>query len=252
MANYGAIAQSLIDSLKLTQPPVAVAMTESVPQGVEVWTGHSPAGCRFWQEAASRVFATSAADHNLCSIGLYTHNLEISEAAGKDLGDALKVFNDLGYVREQDVPLIPVLSSKPKHVVYGPLAAMPIAPDVVLLFVRADQTLILSEASQQMEGGMPPAMGRPACAVIPQAKNSGRSALSLGCCGARAYLDVMTDDVALYAVPGPSVEAFAERVASLAKANGILTKFHQIRRREVEAGGNPTIQDSLAALMSAS
>ena len=61
---------------------------------------------------------------------------------------------------------IPVLTSKPKHVVYGPLAEMPVNPDVVLLFVRADQTLILSEASQQLEGGLPPAMGRPACAII--------------------------------------------------------------------------------------
>jgi uncharacterized protein (DUF169 family) len=251
MLNYREAAQSLTDSLKLTQPPVAVSLNGSLPPGVAEWTGHSPAGCRFWQEAGTRVFATSASDHNLCSIGLYTHNLEMTDAAGKDLGDALKVFNDLGYVREQDVPQIPVLASKPKYVVYGPLAEIPVTPDVVLLFVRADQTLILSEASQQIESGLPPAMGRPACAVIPQVMNSGRSALSLGCCGARAYLDIMTDDVALYAVPGAAVEAFAERVAALAKANGILTKFHQIRRRDVEAGGNPTVQESLAALMSA-
>jgi len=122
---------------------------------------------------------------------------------------------------------------------------------VVLLFVRADQTLILSEASQQIEGGMPPAMGRPACAIIPQARNSGRSALSLGCCGARAYLDVLTPDVALYAIPGASVSAFAERIAALAKANGVLTKFHEIRRREVEAGKLPTIMESLASLEAA-
>jgi uncharacterized protein (DUF169 family) len=251
MPNYREVAKSLTDSLKLTQPPVAVTVSGSLPAGIAEWAGHAPAGCRFWQEAGSRVFATSGADHNLCSIGLYTHNLAMSDAAGKDLGDALKVFGELGYVREQDVAQIPVLASKPQYVVYGPLAEIPLKPDVVLLFVRADQTLVLSEASQQIENGLPPAMGRPACAVIPQAINSGRSALSLGCCGARAYLDIMTDDVALYAVPGPSVEAFAERVAALSKANGILTKFHQIRRRDVEAGGNPTVQESLAALMSA-
>ena len=48
---------------------------------------------------------------------------------------------------------------------------------------------------------MPPAMGRPSCAVVPQAANSTGSAPSMGCCGARAYLDVLTDDV-LSAVPG--------------------------------------------------
>jgi len=248
MSSYSEITQSLTESLKLTQPPIAVCLTESVPAGVERWSGRIPAGCRFWQEAANRVFATSAGDHDLCSIGLYTHNLEMAPAAATDLGDALKVFAQLTYVRDEDVAAIPVLASKPKHVIYGPLAEIPVDPDVVLLFVRADQTLILSEASQQLEGGTPPAMGRPACAIIPQAINSGRSALSLGCCGARAYLDVLSDDVALYAVPGATLNAFAERVAALSKANGILSKFHQIRRKDVEAGDQPTIEESLMAL----
>jgi uncharacterized protein (DUF169 family) len=122
---------------------------------------------------------------------------------------------------------------------------------VVLLFVRANQTLILSEASQQLEAGLPPAMGRPACAIVPQTRNSGKSALSLGCCGARAYLDVLVDDVALYAVPGASIAAFAERISALAKANEILTTFHQIRRRDIEAGKSPSIRQSIAALQPA-
>ena len=251
MNSYSEIAKSLTQSLRLTQPPVAVCLSGSVPEGVEAWSGHSPAGCLFWQEAAGRVFATSAADHGLCSIGLYTHNLEMSLGASADLGDALKVFADLSYVREQDVAAIPVLASKPKYVIYGPLAEIPVAPDVVLLFVEASQTLILSEASQQLEGGLPPAMGRPACAIIPQARNTGRSALSLGCCGARAYLDVLTADIALYAVPGAAVGAFAERIAALSGANKVLTKFHQIRRREIEAGKSPTVKESLAALQAA-
>jgi len=251
MPSRAEIAQTLTDSLKLTQPPVAVCLTDTLPAGVESWSGHSPAGCRFWQEAGTRVFATTAGDHSLCSIGQYTHNMDMTPSAGKDLGDALKVFADLGYVREQDIPQIPVLASKSKYVIYGPLAGVPVDPDVVLLFVRADQTLVLSEASQQLENGLPPAMGRPACAIIPQAKNTGRSALSLGCCGARAYLDVLSDDVALYAIPGPALSAFAERIAALSTANTILAKFHQIRRKDVEAGNSPTIQDSLAALQAA-
>jgi uncharacterized protein (DUF169 family) len=248
MPNNVELAKTLTQSLHLNQPPVAVIFANELPAGVEVWSGHSPAGCRFWQEAATRVFATSADDHNLCAIGLYTHNLEMNAGAQTDLGDALKVFADLGYVRQEDIPMIPVLSSKPKYVVYGPLGSVAETPDVVLLFVQAGQTLILSEASQQVEAGLPPAMGRPACAVIPQAHNSGRSALSLGCCGARAYLDVLTDDVALYAIPGATLSAFADRIAALSQANAILTKFHQIRRQDVEAGKSPTVQESLSAM----
>jgi uncharacterized protein (DUF169 family) len=239
MSSYSEIAASLARSLKLTQPPVAICLADAIPEGVAPWSGPSPAGCRFWQEATTRTFATAAPDHERCSIGQYT------------LEDALKVFGELTYVRPEDVAAIPVLAAKSRHVIYGPLAEAPAAPDVVLLFVRADQTLILSEASQQLEGGLPPAMGRPACAVVPQARNSGRSALSLGCCGARAYLDVLTEDVALYAVPGASIGAFAERVAALSKANTILTRFHQIRRSDIEAGKTPSIKDSLAALQSA-
>src|ERR1700683_5587736 len=236
MTSLASIAQSLSESLHLTQPPVGVAFAEDVPAGVKTYSGSAPAGCRFWQEATTQVFATVPKDHELCSIGMYTHHLEDGPQAQIDLGDALKVFGDLGYVRPEDMPFIPVLDRAAKVVVYGPLSSIPVTPDVVLLFVKADQTLILSEASQQLENGLPPAMGRPACGVIPQAFNTGRTALSLGCCGARAYLDVLTPDVALYAIPGSKLEAFAERVAALARANSVLTAFHTLRRKDVEAG----------------
>lgn len=251
MPSFSDVAKTLMDSLQLTHPPVAVCLTDTVPPGTEMWSGNSPAGCRFWQEAATRVFATAPEDHAMCSIGQYTHNLHMSPASSTDLQDALRVFVDLTYVREEDIAAIPVLQSKPKYVVYGPLDRIPSAPDVVMLFVRADQTLILSEASQQVENGLPPAMGRPACAIIPQARNTARSALSLGCCGARAYLDVLSNQIVLYAIPGSSIAAFAERVSALAKANGVLSQFHQIRRRHIEAGATPSIRDSLRALQMA-
>jgi uncharacterized protein (DUF169 family) len=248
MSSLTSIAQTLADSLQLSQPPIAVCFADSVPPGVKTFSGAVPAGCRFWQEAAAGVFSTQMQQHDLCSIGIYTHNLEMSPGTETDLGDALKVFGDLGYVRPEDIPLIPVLKQKTRVIVYGPLAEVPLAPDVVLLFVKADQTLILSEASQQMENGLPPAMGRPACAVVPQAFNTGRTALSLGCCGARAYLDVLTPEIALYAVPGAKIGEFTERVAALAKANGVLTQFHALRRAAVEAGGHPSVKESLAAM----
>ena len=248
MENYAEIADRLGASLRLSQPPVAVCFADQVPASIPVHTGRAPAGCRFWEDAAAGAFATSSADHSLCAIGVYTHNLEPSAAQQADLMDALRVFGDLGYVTPHDMPLIPVLKSRPAHVIYSPLAQTPLAPDVVLLFVDASQTLILSEATQQVENQIPPAMGRPACAVVPQVMNTGRAALSLGCCGARAYLDVLRDDVALFAIPGAKVATYAERIATLAQANAVLSKFHQLRRRDVEAGQMPTVEESLAAM----
>jgi uncharacterized protein (DUF169 family) len=249
---YSTMSETLAESLTLRQPPAALCFTDSIPDGVNKVGGRVPAGCRFWQDAANMAFATSADDHNLCAIGVYTHNLHSSPSQQVDLADALKVFNHLGYVRDEDVASIPVLKSRSQFVVYSPLAETPLPPDVVILFVNASQTLILSEATEQVESQTPPAMGRPACAIVPQVMNTGRAALSLGCCGARAYLDHLTDEVAIFAIPGPKLESYTQRIQTLAKANSVLAKFHQIRRRDIGAGQTPTINDSLAALSAAS
>ncbi|OLB99105.1 MAG: hypothetical protein AUH30_06025 [Candidatus Rokubacteria bacterium 13_1_40CM_68_15] len=246
--DYLALARSLAHSLHLQVPPIAVCLTNHVPAGVPAFTGRAPAGCVFWQEAARGAFATSAGDHDLCAIGTFTHNLDATAAHEADRRDALRVFADLGYVRPQDIPLIPVLAERRRHVVYAPLAATPLPPDVVVLFVRAAQTLVLVEAAESVDGGRPPAMGRPACAVVPQVVNQNAAALSLGCCGARAYLDVLADDVAIFALPGARLDAYAARIVELAKANSVLAAFHTLRRQDVEAGGNPTVKQSLERL----
>jgi uncharacterized protein (DUF169 family) len=242
------LAAILAASLDPQQSPVAISFTDAIPAGVKSHAGRVPAGCRFWEDGAATAFATTASDHNLCAIGVYTHNLQSSPAQQTDLMNALKVFGELDYVRAEDLASIPVLASQPAYVIYAPLAESPLPPDVVLLFVNANQTLILSEATQQVENQNAPAMGRPACAIVPQVMNTGRAALSLGCCGARAYLDVLTDDVAVFAIPGTKLEAYVRRIEALTKANGILANFHKIRRKTIAAGGTPTIKDSLAAL----
>lgn len=248
MEDYTELAATLTDSLMLKQPPIAVSFTDWAPASVPEHAGKVAAGCRFWQDAANGAFVTSSRDHNLCAIGVYTHNLAPSEAQQTDLVDTLKALGELEYVTAQDLPRIPVLKSRPAHVVYAPLAQTPLVPDVVLLFVNAGQALILSEATQQVERQNALAMGRPACAVIPQVMNTGRAALSLGCCGARAYLDIMPDDVALFAIPGAKLTAYTERIAVLAHANAVLAKFHTIRRAAVAAGEMPTVMESLAAM----
>lgn len=246
--HYPSLARALTEALGLALPPVAVCLTDAIPAGVPAFAGRVPAGCVFWQEAARGPFATSPADHDLCGIGTFTHNLDASAAHEEDRRNALRVFADLGYVRPEDVPLIPRLRERRRHVVYGPLSDTPLPPDVVVLFVRASQTLVLVEACEGIDGGMPPAMGRPACAVVPQVVNSGRAALSLGCCGARAYIDAMTDEVAIFAMPGGRLADYAARVTELARANSVLGTFHRLRRADVESGGRPTVMESLARL----
>ena len=242
----GSISETLTKSLALAVPPVAVAALDGVPEGVPAYAGVVAAGCRFWEEATTRAFATVTADHELCGIGVHTHNLKgASEQAKSELGAALKVMADLEYVRAEDVASIPVLNREVSCVVYSPLADAPVPPDTVLLFTRPAQSLIVAEAVQQVDDATAPALGRPACAVIPQAINSGTAAMSLGCCGARAYLDVLADDVALWALPGARIADYTARIAALSSANKTLTAFHTRRRADVEAGEKPTLQQSL-------
>lgn len=251
MSENAELAESLVSSLELALPPIAVSFTNSAPADVAPYDGIVPAGCVFWQQAATRTFVTSAKDHALCSIGTHTHNLAQPVPAHQaELTDALKAMAELDYVRAEEVAAIPVLKSEGKHVVYGPLAECRIEPDVVLIFAHARQGLILSEAIARVDNGVPPALGRPACAVIPQAFNHGTAALSLGCCGARAYLDALTDAVSLWALPARKLDSYCAEIATLARANKTLTTFHTRRREDVEAGKQPTVRQSLERLSS--
>lgn len=243
------VAGTLLNSLGLRLPPVAVCLAEAIPDGVAPHRGTVPAGCVFWERAAHGAFATAAADHALCAVGMHTHHLADSPAAyASELAHVLEMMAGLEYVREQDVASIPVVQSPVRHVVYAPLAQTPLPPDVVLLFADSRQGLVITEAAQQVDQEFPPALGRPACAAVPQAVNSGRATMSLGCCGARAYLDGFTEDTALWALPGTKVALYAARIAKLAQANQVLARFHAVRRGQVSAGETPTYAESLARL----
>lgn len=245
---YLKAAETLTSSLKLRHAPVAISFTDSIPSGLPEHGGQAPAGCRFWEDAQTSGFFTRASDHDLCAIGIYTHNLHPTASNKVDLQDALQAFNMLGYVRNEEVGSIPVLRQQPEYIVYSLLANAPAVPDVVILFVNACQSLILAEATEQVEGRPASAMGRPACAVVPAVANSGRAALSLGCCGARAYLDLLTDNLSIFAIPGRRMDAYVARIEVLAAANEALARFHQIRREEIGAGHRPSVQDTLAQL----
>lgn len=253
MTDYAAISKTIMDSLKLRVVPVAVCITDQPPAGLRGPSQPAAAGCVFWERGAQGAFVTSPADHGNCVVGMYTHHMPLATFSQQEnLNDCLKVFGDLGYVRSEDIPVIPVLKDEAKYVTYAPLASTPVPPSTVLLFADSRQSLAITEAVQQVEPGVPPALGRPACAAIPHSINTQKPALSLGCCGARAYLDVLTDDFALWALPGTRIADYATRIKVLADANQILTKFHQLRREDVAAGKSPSVKESLDRLQKAS
>jgi uncharacterized protein (DUF169 family) len=247
--NSRALSSRLTAALDLAQVPIAVSLTEAPPAGVPRFEGSAPGGCSFWERAARGPLATVTRDHELCSIGVHTHRLRApSPTQDRELARALEVMASLDYVDDEAIASLPVLDRAPGCVVYAPLAEAPLPPDVVLIFAHARQSLVVVEATHKVDGAAAPALGRPACAVIPQAVKTGRAALSLGCCGARAYLDGMTDGVALWALPGAKLAAYVAAIEAFARANDTLGAFHRIRRAEVEAGGRPSVDDSLRRL----
>jgi len=254
MTSYKTCADQLRTALELPMAPVAVSFCDSIPAGISTIDEIAPAGCSFWQLAVDRCFATSASDHQHCSIGIHTHNLSRQHGdlptQEVELGDTLKAMMGLDYVREDEVAAIPTMSQSSRHVVYGPLESLPVdvEVDAVLVFAHARQSLVMTEALARVDQAIPLAMGRPACAVIPQVVRQGGAAMSLGCCGARAYLDKFADGIALWALPASKLGEYCQTIETMASANRTLSVFHSKRNDAIAAGQTPTVKQSLAAL----
>jgi uncharacterized protein (DUF169 family) len=248
---YIQISEKIKSNLSLSSNPIAISFTDDLPSGIKDYSQNNPAvaaGCMFWQAALTEPFATTAKDHSGCAVGLYTHNMGFDVNAEKDLNDSLDVFSALNYVKPDDVSKIATMQKKYKYVVYAPLHLALLPIDVVLLFAAPSQSLILTEAAAMVDGKSPPAMGRPACGVVPEVINSGSAAFSLGCCGAKAYVNTFGSEVMLFGMPGDKIEAYANAIETFSKANKTLTTFHQIRKKSFEEGETPSVQDSLNAM----
>jgi uncharacterized protein (DUF169 family) len=89
--------------------------------------------------------------------------------------------------------------------------------------------MLLAEAAQaagvQGDGAT---LGRPTCAVLPQAIETKKSASSFGCIGNRVYTGA-ADDEAYFAIPGDKLAALEARLAVIVNANRELEKFHRSR-----------------------
>ncbi len=71
-------------------------------------------------------------------------------------------------------------------------------------------------------------MGRPACAMLPQALASHDGVASIGCIGNRVYTGL--DDNELYlTVPGASANAVLDQLAVAMHANQALEEYHRER-----------------------
>ena len=228
---YRASAETLQRSLGLRSRPLALAFLPSAPPGVPRIDRPAASGCTYWKLAAEGgAFYTEVADHFGCAVGAYTHGIELPPAQAKDLEGLIGTMTGLGYLRAEEIPQIPTRKERFGVLVYAPLAEAPCPPDVVLVRGNARQVMLLAEAAWSAGlRGDAATMGRPACAMVPQAIHSGTGTTSLGCIGNRVYTG-LADDELYFAIPGPKLAAVVERLGTILQANRALEAFHAARR----------------------
>ena len=217
--------------LGLKLPPVAIAFRDSAPAGVSRIDEPTPAGCGYWRLAAEgRVFYTEASDHYTCPVGAHTHGVDLPEAVATELQGLVQTMVGLQYIKMEEIPLIPRRQGRFGLAIYAPLAQAPFEPDLVLVRGTVKQLMLLAEAAQGAGvAGGGATMGRPTCAVLPEALQSGRTATSFGCIGNRVYTG-LGDNEGYYAIPGPKISDVVEKLAVIVEANRQLETFHRSRQ----------------------
>jgi uncharacterized protein (DUF169 family) len=233
MPDYRALEERFQDILGLKRRPIAINFSAEAPQGTQRFSGSEPAGCSFWRLAAEgRSFSTVPSDHYNCPIGSHTHHIELPAERANDLPAVLSTMTQLGYLKMEEVPGIPVLPETPRHITYAPLAETPVPPDVVVFVAAASKLMLLEEAAIRAGASSKlPLLARPTCMAIPAALAHGM-VTSAGCIGNRVYTTI--GDGELYAaIPGSALEAIARELETVAAANVALAQYHRERQQRL-------------------
>ena len=219
-----------VGRLHLDRPPVAVGFLGAPPEGLGRIDRPLPAGCSYWKHASEgHAFYTMPEDHENCAVGAFTHGVTLSPAKAKELQGLIGTMVELHYLRGDEVAGIPHRNSPMEIVAYAPLAQATFEPETIVFRGNARQIMLVSEAARAagiFESAA--AMGRPACAMIPQAAASHSGVASVGCIGNRVYTE-MADDELYYALPGKHVDAVVRKLAEIVTANRELEKYHRAR-----------------------
>jgi uncharacterized protein (DUF169 family) len=169
-----------VTRLRLSRPPVAVAFLATPPSDLGRIDRPMPAGCSYWKHASEgNAFYTTPEDHENCAVGAFTHGVTLSAAKAAELEGLIGTMVQLQYLRSEEVAGIPHRGSPMQIVAYAPLAQAPFDPEVVIFRGNVRQIMLVSEAARAagiFESAA--AMGRPACAMLPQTAGA-QSAVSI-------------------------------------------------------------------------
>lgn len=238
--NRSETAALLTAKLDLDIVPVALACADAAPAGVRVLETVKPSACSFWREAEKGLFFATAASHFNCPVGAMVMGFELPQAVSAELMQLVGTMTQCGYIAAEEPGKIPTHPRKgTKGVLYGPLAAFPLEPDALLLWLTPAQAMIAAEGIGGAAWGTEtPATvyGRPACAAIAQALQNNRPTLSLGCMGMRTFTGIGAECM-LAVVPGAAIESFARAIERSSAINEGMGAFY--RGRAAALAGQP-------------
>jgi uncharacterized protein (DUF169 family) len=230
------LAEVLSAELKLERPPVALAFVEQAPKGMAGSSGPAPSACTFWRRAQDELFYASAEEHYECPVGAMTMGFDLPPEQGPRAEQLVGTMVELGYFGMEEVPHLSSVRKPHAGIVYGPLERFTLRPDAVMVQVTPFQAMLLAEATggaTLRESPELAVMGRPACAVVARATNESAVTMSVGCIGARTYVE-LPDDRALLVLPAERLEQTVERLPALAWANEVLAGFHRGQKERIE------------------
>lgn len=225
------IGATITAALDLDPPPIALAFVDQAPVGFDAVQADLPSSCSFWRRAERGVFYAPAEAHFNCPVGAMVMGFELPQPVADELQQLVTSMCSCGYISSNEPARIPAVQSKPNGIVYGPLDAFPLHPDVVVCWLTPSQAMIWNEASGEARWDRDisaPVSGRPACAALPASVSQNRPFLSFGCMGMRTFTDVSGDRM-LAVIPGALLAGFASKLEAMRSTNNAMQSFYQER-----------------------
>lgn len=225
--------------LRLTHPPVGIAFLAQPPAGVPVRTTVAPSACAVWRQGEHQTFYLTDAGHLGCAVGAHVLGIPLDDDARQRLGQTVEQMTGSGYLGADEPAALPTRTGGEGGVLYGPLASLPASPDLVLVWLDPRGAMLLSEAGRASSWTGSAGLtltGRPACAALPLAEQSGSVAASLGCTGMRHFTGI-TDDLLLAVLPGPQLASCITALTAMADSNEQMASFYAAALGPGPAGG---------------
>ena len=229
------INQEIASAFGLDISPIAMALVDNQPQGVETMEEEVPSFCTFWRMAEKKSFYAPANKHYNCPIGAMVLGFEMPKEVQDQLGGLVKKMCECSYLSEDEPANIPTITEKKAGVVYGPLKDFPVAPQLILMWLKPSQAMIYNEVLGccKWSGSMDSmALGRPACAVIPTTLNKSPFGMSLGCTGMRTFTEV-SDDHILATLNCAEIDSFLTSLQTTLSANKEMKEFYTDHKNKI-------------------